>query len=168
MASRDNQRRDARVEANIPVVLHRGRTKVRLVTVDVSYRGLFVETSDTKVSGIRSLVKLHVELPTGGFDAHAMIVHLEQGESGAEGRRLGMGLQFWALTGTERKLWESFVRSVIDMQIAAAKAATPIGPDSQVSGIRSVVPAASEPSIEVERAKGEVERAKGAQRATRR
>lgn len=168
MAARDNQRRDARVEANIPVVVHRGRTKVRLVTVDVSYRGLFVETSDTKASAIRSLVKLHVELPTGGFDAHAMIVHLEQGEpQTGGGRRLGMGLQFWALTGTERKIWETFVRSVIEARRATMKvAATPVGPDSQVSGIRSVAPVASAPSegeIEIEVAPKAT-----AQRATRR
>jgi hypothetical protein len=145
MDPRDNQRRDTRVEANIPVVLHRDRTTVRLVTVDVSYRGIFVETTAElqKRSAIRSLVKLHVELPTGGFGVHAMIVHAHE-------IRLGLGLQFWALNGVERKTWETFVRSIIDARRVALKAAaTPVGPDSQVSGIRSVVPAASEPEIAV-------------------
>ncbi len=129
-----NKRRDARAPANIPVVLFKGRTELRLTTSDVSYRGIFVETASAP--SIRSLVKLRVEIPTGGFDAHAMVVHV------AEAGRVGMGLQFWALSGTERKVWEEFVRGILAAR-APVKVTAPnvpfVGsPDAPSSGIRSV------------------------------
>lgn len=132
-----NQRRDQRVSAQIPVFLVRARTELPLVTSDVSYRGVFVEAID--VDAVRALLKLRVELPAGGFTAHAMVVHVAEGEAG----RVGMGLQFWALSGSERKSWEDFVRSTLEARRAALRIVTPasplsVGPESGVSGIRRV------------------------------
>lgn len=149
-----NLRRDARVPAKIPVVLFKGRTEIPLETTDVSYRGLFVATDATEARdsrratpSVRALVKLRVELPTGGFTAHAMVVHV------AEGDRSGMGLQFWALGGTERKIWEELVRSMLEAQrtaTARVRIVTPPAPfaaraDGPASGIRSVATPAATP-----------------------
>lgn len=148
--SSPNQRRDERVEAAIPVVLVRGKTELSLVTTDVSYRGIFVGTAEAP--SVRALVKLRVELPAGGFTAHAMVVHVVE-------ERAGMGLQFWALGGEDRKVWEEFVRGVLSAKRAAMRIVTPsapftIGPDSAVSGIRRVgEPAATPAPPEAQRAR---------------
>lgn len=141
--SSPNHRRDERVEAAIPVVLVKGKTEIPLVTTDVSYRGIFVGTE--AAPAVRALVKLRVELPAGGFTAHAMVVHV------AEEQRAGMGLQFWALGGEDRKAWEEFVRGVLLAKRAAVRIVTPsapftVGPDSAVSGIRRVGEAAATPA----------------------
>ena len=150
-----NQRRDERLDAAIPVVLIRGRTEIPLVTSDVSYRGLFVAAPTT--SPVRALVKLRVELPAGGFTAHAMVVHVPE-----EGR-VGMGLQFWALNGEDRKTWEEFVRGVLQAKRASVQIVTPaapfsVGPDSAVSGIRRLGEAGATPASQGSRCDRDCER----------
>jgi hypothetical protein len=100
-----NLRRDARVDAKVPVVLRRGGGRVfDLWTSDVSFRGLFLKTSE--LPPLRSLVQLKVVLPHHTFDTHAMCVHLVDG--------VGVGLQFWGLSGADRNAWDAFVRREIE------------------------------------------------------
>lgn len=133
--AQDNNRRDARVDARIPVVILRGKNATHYETRDVSYRGLFVCT--TQPPAIRSLVRLRVTVPSHTFEAHAMAVHLVEGLE----RESGVGLQFWGLSGPDRNAWDEFVRQL--MQIAKSKALLqiqtphPAGTEP-VSGVRVV------------------------------
>lgn len=115
----ENQRRDARIDACIPVAIIRGRAALAYETLDVSFRGLFVKTADPPA--LRSLVRLRVTVPGRTIDAHAMAVHVGGDEPGRDG---GVGLQFWGLSGDDRRAWESFIRDLVTARREAQKRAT--------------------------------------------
>jgi hypothetical protein len=138
----ENLRREARLEAAVPVaVLRRGGLRVELWTSDISFRGLFVRTP--KPPPLRSLVRMRVALPAGTIETHAMVVHVVEGEAG------GAGLQFWGLSGADRATWDDFVRARIAERrktlkrppAASADAAHPAMTDPPTpSGVRVVGP----------------------------
>lgn len=109
-------RREARFDVRMPVEVYRGKNTHSLETSDVSFKGLFVKTSDPPP--LRSLVRLRVTLPGRAFEAHAMVVHVVDGS--------GVGLQFWGLSGSDRAAWDEFVR--------ARRPAKPSGSSSGGSG----------------------------------
>ncbi|AKV02717.1 hypothetical protein AKJ09_09380 [Labilithrix luteola] len=125
-AMTENLRRETRIDAKVPVVIHRGRTAVTVETSDISFRGLFVCTASPPP--LRSLVRLRISLPQHAFDAHAMVVHVvESGE-----REAGIGMQFWGLAGPDRNAWDDYVRSVVatkraNLKKLAAEGQTPSG-----------------------------------------
>jgi len=132
----ENMRREARVEARVPVVVFRGRQAFALETSDVSFKGLFVCTAEPPP--LRSLVRLKVTLPTRSFEAHAMAVHVVTAD-GEHARGPGVGLQFWGLSGPDRTAWDDFVRGLVHARRpAAAKVAATSGTPSH--------PALSEPT----------------------
>ncbi len=99
----ENLRREARVDARVVVEIQRGRSTVMVETSDVSFRGLFLRT--TEALPLRSLVRLRIALPSHRLEAHAMVVHVVEGD--------GVGLQFWGLSGQDRKAWDDFVRGLV-------------------------------------------------------
>src|SRR3954465_14067891 len=99
--STENLRREARVDVRVPVVVFRGKKAVSLETSDVSFKGLFVRTTDPPP--LRSLVRLKVALFHREFEAHAMAVHVV-----SDGEAPGVGLQFWGLSGPDRTAWDDF------------------------------------------------------------
>ena len=115
----ENLRREARVEVRVPVTVYRGKKPLELETFDVSFKGLFVCTNDPPP--LRSLVKLRVALLGREFEAHAMAVHVVRpaevcatsAANGHRAHRAGVGLQFWGLSGEDRKAWDDFVRSLV-------------------------------------------------------
>jgi hypothetical protein len=108
----ENLRREIRVDARIAVAIVRGRTAVPLETADVSFKGLFVQT--TEAAPVRSLLRLRVTLPTREIEAHAMVVHVVALGDAPEGSRgPGLGLQFWGLAGPDRNAWDSFVGDLL-------------------------------------------------------
>jgi len=133
----ENHRREARVDVRVPVVLYRNKKPVTLETSDVSFKGLFVRTTDPP--SLMSLVRLKVELFDREFEAHAMAVHVVADAGTAEDQRIpGVGLQFWGLSGPNRTAWDDFVRGLVQARRAAAKAkATDLTP----SGMRIVATA---------------------------
>jgi hypothetical protein len=130
--STENLRREARVDVRVPVVVYRGKRAVSLETSDVSFKGLFVRTTDPPA--LRSLVRLKVALFDREFEAHAMAVHVVVPGQEGEHHQPGVGLQFWGLSGPDRTAWDDFVRGLVQARRAAAKK----------SG-ESVHPALSEP-----------------------
>jgi hypothetical protein len=130
------------VEVHVPVTVYRGKKPLELETADVSFKGLFVCTSDPPP--LRSLVKLRVALVGREFEAHAMAVHVVlPGQPEGERRTPGVGLQFWGLSGPDRTAWDDFVRGLVharrgpvlrpsDSQPALSEPTTP-------SGVRIVV-----------------------------
>ena len=147
----ENMRREARVEVRVPVVVYRGKSPVSLETGDVSFKGLFVRTTDPPP--LRSLVRLRVALFDREFEAHAMAVHVvmpgQLGEGG-EPHEAGVGLQFWGLSGSDRTAWDDFVRGLVQARRAAAKrteAGHPaLSEPSTPSGVRIVVTPSSRAS----------------------
>jgi hypothetical protein len=148
VSSSENLRREARVDVRVPVTVYRGKRPLELETSDVSFKGLFVCTSDPPP--LRSLVKLRVALVGREFEAHAMAVHVvlpKHDERHDEGtgapHQPGVGLQFWGLSGSDRAAWDEFVRGLVharrgpvrrptDSQPALSEPATP-------SGVRIIV-----------------------------
>lgn len=129
----ENLRREARVDVRVPVVIYRGKSPVALETSDVSFKGLFVRT--TEPPALRALVRLKVALYDREFEAHAMAVHVVTIGEGPDGREPGVGLQFWGLAGPDRTAWDDFVRGLVHARRLAAKKAT-----------ESIHPALSEPT----------------------
>ena len=138
----ENLRREARVDVRVPVVIYRGKSPVSLDTSDVSFKGLFVRTTDPPP--LRSLVRLKVALFDREFEAHAMAVHVVgpgDAASSAEQHVPGVGLQFWGLSGPNRTAWDDFVRGLVQQRRAAAKK-----PADARKPDESPHPALSEPS----------------------
>jgi len=135
----ENMRREARVDARVAVVLCRGRKEVRLETSDVSFKGLFLCTSEPPP--LRSLVRLKVALLGKTFEAHAMAVHIVG--STADQRAAGVGLQFWGLSGPARAAWDDFVRELVQERRAAAKRSSAAPPGSLPSLAASEPPTPS-------------------------
>lgn len=116
-----NLRRDARIDVRVPVVLIRGKATVEQQTLDVSFRGIFLECKEPPA--LRSLVRLKVTIPSRTLEVHAMAVHLAPASEGHPLERRGVGLQFWGLSGSDRQAWEDFVRTLVTMRREAAKRA---------------------------------------------
>jgi len=143
--STENLRREARVDVCVPVVVYRGKNAVALETSDVSFKGLFVRTTDPPP--LRSLVRLKVALGDREFEAHAMAVHVvspssptDRANDAADGehREPGVGLQFWGLSGPNRTAWDDFVRGLVHARRAVAKKSS--------QETQSAHPALSEPA----------------------
>ncbi len=121
----ENLRREARVDVRVPVVVYRGKNPVALETSDVSFKGLFVRTTDPPA--LRSLVRLKVALFDREFEAHAMAVHVVttaphvDANGQAEHHEPGVGLQFWGLAGPDRTAWDDFVRGLVHARRGVAK-----------------------------------------------
>ena len=152
--STENLRREARVDVRVPVVVYRGRTAFPLETSDVSFKGLFVRTTDPPP--LRSLVRLKVALFDREFEAHAMAVHVvvasdvpdaeRAAGEGHERHEPGVGLQFWGLSGPNRTAWDDFVRGLVHARRAAAKKSSEsthpaLSEPATPSGVRIVVTA---------------------------
>lgn len=117
----ENLRREARVDVRVPVLVFRGKKVLSLETSDVSFKGLFIRTTDPPA--LRALVRLKVALFDREFEAHAMAVHVVTDGGDVDGRAPGMGLQFWGLAGPDRTAWDDFVRGLVHARRAAAKPA---------------------------------------------
>jgi hypothetical protein len=109
----EERRREARYGARLPLTLTRGKQSLRLLTEDVSFRGVFLRMDAPPA--LRQLVQLQVTLPEGAsLRAHAMVVYrIEPGGP----QTPGAGVQFYGFEGRERAQWEAFVARVRDEAI---------------------------------------------------
>jgi hypothetical protein len=128
MTASENLRRETRLDARVRVVVVRGRRTIPLVTTDISFKGLFLQTDEPQP--LRSLLRLRVTLPLREIEVHAMAVHVTTPAdvAAANGhpdpvtaRGAGVGVQFWGLAGPERSLWDDFVREQIAQKKKSAK-----------------------------------------------
>lgn len=108
-------RRDVRLEARVPVIIHHGRARVPYETLDVSFRGLFV-VGATQLLPIRSLLRLKLDLPKISVETHGMVIH-----TGTNEIVRGIGVQFWGLTGVERAAWNDYVWGLLHERAALVK-----------------------------------------------
>lgn len=139
----EDLRRETRVDVRVPVVLLRGKVEVSLATSDVSFKGLFVRTTDPP--SLRSLVRLKVVLAGHEFTAHAMAVHVVENVGLGDDRVAGVGLQFWGLSGPDRAAWDEFVGGLVQARRAAAKAKAKAGatPDPELGALEAAGDGAS-------------------------
>jgi hypothetical protein len=133
-----NLRRDARISARVPVAVRRVGDALIHHTVDVSFRGLFLETIGLDAPpAVRSLVRLRLLLPSGAVETHGMVVHVVADRADCADRRTaGVGIQFWGLSGAERRAWESFVH-VLRRKAESAPAPAHPADGEMDSGIRA-------------------------------
>jgi hypothetical protein len=97
-------RRDYRYLTEIRVSMPSKEGAVDCVTVDASYRGVFLRTLARP--RVRALVRVSVELPDGPLMVHAVVVNvIGPGEGPIE----GVGLSFFALAGEAQQRWEAFI-----------------------------------------------------------
>ncbi|MFO0625870.1 MAG: PilZ domain-containing protein [Polyangiales bacterium] len=105
-----NQRLDERYPHQVTVDLCWNRHRVRLVSCDVSYRGLFLAT-DTPPT-LRQLVRLEILLSDREtLTLHAMAVHLVP-PNDPHGRVPGVGVQFYAVDRTAASRWGRYIDEV--------------------------------------------------------
>ncbi len=83
------------------------RGDTELLTRDVSYRGLFLQTKLVLPS--RELLRVRLRLPSQveGIETNVVVVSARSG---------GVGVSFYGLDGQARTRWEKFVESLRDMQ----------------------------------------------------
>lgn len=110
MSDTSNQRLDDRYPAELVVALHWNRQCVRLLTSDVSYRGIFIRTDTPPL--LRQLVRLEIELAPGEMlSMHGMAVHVVK--PGDKLRRdPGVGVQFYAIDRDAGLRWRRFVDQI--------------------------------------------------------
>jgi hypothetical protein len=110
---RRNLRREERIQAQVPVLLVRGKDEVPVLATDVSYKGLFLRMPTPPP--LHALVRLRLGVRSSVWvEAHAMAVHHASGNSRPGGPGgAGVGLQLFGLAGKERSAWDSFVRELI-------------------------------------------------------
>ena len=97
-------RRDRRHSALVCITLLRGRAALTFTTRDVSYRGLFIEASSSRIP-LRELMKAVITLEDGTLlSTHVVAVHTSGGPRGD-----GVGVAFFGLDGDSRKRWHAFV-----------------------------------------------------------
>src|SRR5262245_45527839 len=110
-------RRDRRYHFKIPVSIITRSGDVELVTEDVSYRGVFLRT--TQPPPKMQLIRLRLALPTQEkkIITNAMVAHV----TGKAARVPGAGLSFFGLDGESRRQWEQFIQFVRDRHPDAAE-----------------------------------------------
>jgi len=111
MDDQEQRREGRRYPVRFPVTLTTGKKSRRLVTEDVSYRGVFVRTDAPP--GLRQLVRLDLMLPPTGLalTVHGTAVHVVDAHGLAESPP-GVGVQLHALDRDARLTWNAFVGEV--------------------------------------------------------
>ena len=107
------RRQDPRFPVTLPVTLLSTRPKVELVTWDVSFRGMYLLTSEPQPQ--RRLVRLALVSPASGerMVFHGMVANVvDIGDP--EARLPGMGVELFAIDPETRAAWWSLVRFVRD------------------------------------------------------
>jgi len=101
-------RREDRFPTRVPVLLRMGQMTRELYTGDVSYRGLYVCTDAPPV--LRQLIRIEASLPPNDthFLSHGMSV-FNLGPGNSDERLPGVGIQFYAQSIENRRVWEHFV-----------------------------------------------------------
>lgn len=102
------QRREPRYPAQLPITLKSGSRVHHAYTSNVSYRGLFACTDSPPV--LRQLITIEAVLPPNDtpFSTHAMSVFVRS-LADEDGEPPGVGIQFYAQGGSDRRNWEAFI-----------------------------------------------------------
>jgi hypothetical protein len=133
------QRQDERYAYRLPVTLLRRGEEIPLVTEDVSYHGLFLETDDPLP--LRYIFRLKLFLPPFDreLDALGMAVH-QVSPREAMGRTPGVGVQLYAMDHAARTVWSNFVARVSAGELGSGRREWAAVLDGALLGIRFLEP----------------------------
>jgi hypothetical protein len=109
------RRREARAHASPPAQIVRRGGHERVEILNASFRGLFIRLSH-EAPPINELFKLRVELPNRTFDVNCVPVRVVMDSHG----RPGIGVRFFALNGDDKRIWETYVTSLLSPKRVAA------------------------------------------------
>ena len=110
------RRRDARARISLACAIVRRGGNETAKTLDASYRGLCLQTSDAIPQ--RQLIRLRIEIPgrDEALETHGVVMRAAKDALG----RWEIGLKFFALNGQDQVDWESFVAGRIYQRRQAA------------------------------------------------
>lgn len=86
----------------------------RVEILNASYRGLFIRTNAPPP--LNQLLKMRIELPTGSVEINCVPVRVVVDGNG----RSGIGVRFFALNGEDKRIWESYITSLLAPRRMAA------------------------------------------------
>lgn len=126
-----NRRQDPRFPVELPVTILNSRPYVTLYTTDVSFRGMFVRT--TEPLSVRQLVRFSTILPDTQrvVVLHGMVVNVVEPDN-PEGLAEGMGIELYAIDAATREAWWDMVRFIRDGRRVARSASRPRRPGRHV------------------------------------
>jgi len=109
------RRRDLRAHASPPAQIRRLGSAERVEILNASFRGLFIRTGKA-APPLNQLLKVRIELPGKVIDVHCVPVRVVVDGSG----RAGIGVRFFALNGEDKRMWESYITSLLSPRRVAA------------------------------------------------
>ena len=110
-----DRRRDVRTHASPPAQIRRVGAAERIEILNASYRGLFIRTNGG-APPLNQLLKVRIDLPTRSIDVNCVPVRVVVDGNG----RAGIGVRFFALNGEDKRVWESYITSLLAPRRAAA------------------------------------------------
>lgn len=107
----DQKRRAVRYPVHLQAELSVGKRAATAELINAGFGGVFACTDLSPA--VRQLVQLQVTPPGADkkLSFHAMVVHAVS-ERDPQGRRRGVGVQFYAVDAQTRALWDQFIRGV--------------------------------------------------------
>ncbi len=109
------RRRDVRTHASPPAQIRRIGSAERVEILNASFRGLFLRVSG-EAPPLNQLFKLRIDLPTRIVDVHCVPVRVVVDAHG----RTGIGVRFFALNGDDKRVWETYIASLLSPRRVAA------------------------------------------------
>lgn len=109
-------RRDKRFRYHLPITVSRGgQEDERVLTHDVSFRGLFVRHDNPPP--MRQLIRMSMFLPSTEYQIvlHGMVVHVVKPDN-PYGKIPGFGICLYAVDRDTRAAWDTFVRYIDEQQ----------------------------------------------------
>ncbi|MBX3198848.1 MAG: PilZ domain-containing protein [Labilithrix sp.] len=109
-----DRRRDVRAHVSPPAHIMRIGSAERIEILNASYRGLFIRTNAPPP--LNQLLRLRIELPSQSVEVNCIPVRVVVDGAG----RPGIGVRFFALNGEDKRLWESYITSLLSPRRMAA------------------------------------------------
>jgi hypothetical protein len=103
------RRRDVRAYASPPAHILKNGGVEQIEILNASYRGLFMRTPNG-VPPINEILKLEVQLPLARVIINVIPVRVVTDE---QGKVTGVGARFFALNGEDKRVWESYISSLL-------------------------------------------------------
>ncbi len=106
------KRRSPRFEIELPVTLQIKKEQFQLKTLDVSRHGVFLKTDTPRP--LRELISLKIELPEsfGHLEVLGSVIRSRLPDQSKKDDPAGMAVQFFALGGSAKDLWNKFFLSL--------------------------------------------------------
>ena len=131
------KRRSPRFEIELPVTLQIKKEHFQLKTLDVSRHGVFLQTDTPRP--LRELISLKIDLPEsfGQLEVLGSVIRSRLPDQSKNDDPAGMAVQFFALGGSAKDLWNKFFLS---LEKSPELPATPTQQNFKPSSASSALP----------------------------